>query len=594
MFPYFKKTILIFRKNWILLLLALLVGVFIGFPELFFRVDIGNKYQGIPLMSTDAEMHYLSRINEVYDGYYSLGNVYSMPKDLAYFQSGLGERIIGFAGMSLGLSATGINTLMKFLAPALIFLLVYYFVLLYDGRKRVALISSLVILLGGNLITRPHEIWGLISGGGVYAGNFNYYFRSINPEISSIFLFGYLILFYKLVQNRSKIFAICSGIILGLSFYLYLFAWTFLLVFTFVFLAAILLKRRKELFWRIGLVLFTAFLISLPYWLNFLKISAMPDYQSVALRFGSIFTHTPFFSKAMALLSVFLLVMLFNYFRGTQKEKSLFGIALIFSVFVVYNQQIITGQTIQPGHYHRLIALPLIIIFLTVFLWDFFKKAGIFQGDFFQKAIVSSLAVILLANTFNWQMFSYYQNRNTALSRQKYKVVLDWLNTNARKDNTVFSSRPLSDLIPIFTPLNIYPSGYAIYYLINENTFKNQLFLEYRFRGVTPHEAEKRFYTDLKGQLSSRIYAMRFQGKFPNGKVRELVDDYAKFYAKPWADTLNLYPVDYFIFDEKLNELNAPDVVKKPPLGIITKVAELNQRFLIYKINPRIFKKKNQ
>ena len=154
--------------------------------------------------------------------------------------------MLGFSGMALGLSATGINTLMKFLAPALIFLLIYYFVLLFDGRKRVALIASLFIVLGSNLVARPNELLGLVSSGVAYHPGFNNYFRSVNPEISSIFLFGYLILFYKLLQNKSKILSILLGIVLGLSFYLYLFTWTFLLVFTFIFLAAVLLERKKD------------------------------------------------------------------------------------------------------------------------------------------------------------------------------------------------------------------------------------------------------------------------------------------------------------------------------------------------------------
>ena len=58
------------------------------FSEVLFVSEMGNKYQGVPLMGTDAEEHYLASMRESYDGRYILSNVYSIPKKYPVSLSG--------------------------------------------------------------------------------------------------------------------------------------------------------------------------------------------------------------------------------------------------------------------------------------------------------------------------------------------------------------------------------------------------------------------------------------------------------------------------------------------------------------------------
>ena len=70
------------KRNWLVLFIALAIGISVGFPEALFVFDLGEKYKGIPLMGTDAEEHYLALMRESYDGRYILSNTYSIPKNI--------------------------------------------------------------------------------------------------------------------------------------------------------------------------------------------------------------------------------------------------------------------------------------------------------------------------------------------------------------------------------------------------------------------------------------------------------------------------------------------------------------------------------
>jgi len=63
----------------------------------FFAFSVPD-YSGIQISGIDAESHYLARINEIYDGHFSLSNVFLPYKDQSYLIPPLGEIIIAFLG----------------------------------------------------------------------------------------------------------------------------------------------------------------------------------------------------------------------------------------------------------------------------------------------------------------------------------------------------------------------------------------------------------------------------------------------------------------------------------------------------------------
>ena len=88
-------------------------------------------------------------------------------------------------------------------------------------------------------------------------------------------------------------------------------------------------------------------------------------------------------------------------------------------------------------------------------------------------------------------MFSYNHVKQTAYERQKYMSVIKWAEENVSENSIIFADTVISSLVPVFTPLDIYPSGFAQYYLLPEEVFKRHAFIETRFAGIKPEDSRE-------------------------------------------------------------------------------------------------------
>lgn len=567
--------------------MAFLVSLSVGFPEIYFFYDMGEKYNGAPLMGTDAEEHYLAAMREAYDGRYILSNVYSIPKDIPFLYPEGGEMAVGFLSRITGLGVVHFNVLMKFLSPFILFLLIYHLARIISGRRSVAIISATFVLLGSNLAARPNEILSIFGLGHGYHPGFNNYFRPINPQVSSIFFFGYLTMFYSFLRKPNLKRSIFLGLVLGAAFYFYLFTWTFLLVFTGLFFIFVVVSKKYQLAKKILLTTVIGLTISIPYWFEFLRAISSSAYTEAALRFGLQVNNRLFLSGSLVLVLTVTILMFAIYFwkfkHSKDENKFIFGALFGLSILVVYNQQVITGQSIQSSHYHFMSTIPMLIVFAVCLGWHYVQKVSLLRNNFAKILIVAFVATILLVNNFNWQMFSYRHVRQTAYERQEYMPAIKWAKENIPESNIIFADTTMASLIPVFTPLNIYPSGFAQYYLLPADTFKNFSFLGVRFSGVKPEEAKEKFLGELKDRLSYEIYGIRYRKNMPDEVALGLAEEYTVFYKQDLGKILkeDYYKPDYLIFDQKFNELALPESGTE---DFMDRVAFLGDRFLVYKL----------
>lgn len=575
------------KRNWVAILIAFAVALSVGFPEMYFMYDMGTEYKGAPLMGTDAEEHYLASMRESYDGRYILSNVYSVPKDIPFLYPEGGEAVAGFFSRITGLGVIQFNAIMKFASPFILFILLYYLSLMLGGKRATALLAASFVILGSNLAARPNEILSIFGLGPGYHPGFNNYFRPINPEISSIIFFGYLALFYKFIKNPKILTGLFLGIILGISFYFYLFTWTFLLVFTGLFFVFSLVAKKYNLAKGTLVTLATALFLSVSYWFEVLRAISSPAYSEATLRFGMSYGRHFFVSGSLALvafITIFLFLRyLFGWGRGIGRETSIFGALFGLSILIVYNQQIITGQSIQSPHYHFMSTILMLIVFVVFAAWNYIQKINFFRKDFTKAALVAVALVFLLINNFKWQMVSYFHVRQTAYQRQEYMPVMEWLDKNASENSIVFGNVTLSSLVPVFTSLDIYPSGFAQYYLLPISVFKRYSFTGIRFAGVKPEEAENKFLKELRNKLSYEIYGIRYRKNMPDEEAVKLAGEYAAFYKQDLKQALDedYYKPDYLVFDQKFNEL----ALSESETGKFMKqVASIDGRFLVYKL----------
>ncbi len=178
--------------------------------------------------------------------------------------------------------------------------------------------------------------------------------RFEDPLLTLPFFILALYLIYRTIQRNERITCYLAGISFGILFYTYFYYVAYLGI-ALVFLLGIAAFSKK---WSVvkntAIIIGLGLLISIPYWISFFAVQALPSYSDLALRLGPEHTHKPlwyprvlFFYVQHAVLAILFLFL----YRNTKSNNGVWFASLLLPVFVIYNFQIITGFNPQPDHW---------------------------------------------------------------------------------------------------------------------------------------------------------------------------------------------------------------------------------------------------
>jgi len=573
-----QKINQIFKEHKWVIILALIAVIITAYPQVYFKHDHQLEYQGIEMMGASEKV---PRIREVQDGYSTLSSPYLKEgKDGPYLNNLLGTNIIGSLGKALSLDLNGTILLSRFLFPLLLFLVIYSFVYFFSKNKLAALSASTVIFLGQMLMS-PSGIWQILNNEA--STGFLPFFRPVVSSLIALFFFSFLLSFWLFWEKKQYKYGILSAAILGLTFYDYFYTWTFLYAFLGVFCLILFLQKKWLDFKRVILVPLIGVVLAIPFFLNLYQASSHPNYADVSQRLGLFEGRTLVFGFLMPV--VFVIFLLF--FPRQWKERYYFALALLIAPFIALNQQIITGQMLQSGHYHWHFHIPLVAIFL---LTIFFAQVSARRWEFFKRLAVVLIVIISIYTGIFVQHSSYLANEAEIVEQQKYGPLTDWFNENAERDEVVFANDEVSHFIVIYTPLNVFyhiGNGICSLAVSNERLF-DALFSFYRMDGVDKSEAEEVFSRD-KAEISHKVYGMYWRettGTYegmPDETAQTIVQKYQDSFSRSDSDFLNdiwnKYQVNYLIWDTK-----ADPGWQSDQYSFLEKKTEINE-FIIYQKN---------
>lgn len=547
-------------KKYAVIFLSIAIGILISAPAIYFRYFDGG-YQGIDFFGSDAENYYLGQIQEIYDGHWSSGNIYiAEGKDAPYVQQPLPAIIIAFLGKFLGISARDINVLTKFLFPAFLTVIVYLFFSNLTGHKDIAvLMTGFVMLIQATWIFLNPGAWLPFLLRGEFRGtdyNFISYARPINPQISSIFFFGYLLcvwkfLFRRFSEKSEKIYGIVSAIILGLSFYIYFFTFSFLSVFNAALFLWFLYSRDWDRLKKIFLVSIGALIIAIPYFINVAGMMGSPSYAQLAHRTNIAETHKFIFSRVWWLVSALFLL----FYRGSREVK-IFILAFLATAFLVTNQQLITRRTLPlPAHYHWYYIAPVGGAILIYLFFLYFKKSVSFRAS---RVVMILVLILFFYAGILYQKVSFNKQRDGFIYNQRYAPVLVWLDRNLDKESSIFANDIISNFIPAYTHHNVYYAGLLSDSLTSEERIKHSLYIYFFLNGVTKDSAKDFFY-DNRNFVGSQIFSDYYRQKtgchgcFPDSILDGFILEYQEFLKQDFMEQLKKYQVDYAVWDKEKN-----------------------------------------
>ena len=550
------------REHRLAICLAILTSIIVAFPQVYFRIDHKDLYQeGVTAIELLPDSPRSAHVREVQDGHPSLGGLYYKDgKDDPYIYQPLQSIIVGYLGKAFSLDINNTILLSRLVLSFFVFLLIYIFALRLSRDRLVALCSATVISLADSAVSFSGATKLLH---GMSPSSFLQLARPVNPAMTYIPLFAFLIIFWLYYQKRDLSvrtiwgYGLASAILLGLNFYNYFYSWTFLYALGAILVLISLFHNKWREAIRLSAVFLGALIVAIPYFINLYQASLYPTYGDVGARFGLVFSHTPIF---IGFTAVAALVVFFLGFPKQNRDKYLFSLSLLLTPFITHNQQVLSGRIMQVDHYHWFFNKPtaIIVVLLVVFHWFDHRLLASYK---------KTLAVIIIASGIFIGVFtpigSYYSDHrdggSIAVERQRYAPVMNWLNKNAQVESVVVANSEISRLTVIYTSLNVYHHFSAHLSLsATEERIRELLFTFYRLRGVGEIDASDAFYTE-RGYISGAIYGLYYRellGSYeaaPDEKFEEIISLYKETLLIPTSSWLKeiwtRYEVEYVIWD---------------------------------------------
>ena len=301
------------------------------------------------------------------------------------------------------------------------------------------------------------------------------------------------------IRRQATIAAAAAGLIFALLIFSYFYLWTAAAAWLICACVLWLLARRSERS-RAVVVLGTVFVFGVialvPYWRMLSHRAATVD-AAQAL----VFTHQPDLFRLPEMIALLVLILLGigilrAVFRGSD-PVGLVAAAFALSIVAVFNQQIITGRSLQPIHYQWFIAnyCALTALVLTAALW--WRQPGLRRN----RLALSAAVALLLAGGEVWLAASISFDYNRRIDESI--PVTNRLAELARGEGSSSSSSAsmvlmadlnLADRLPTDAPHSVlWAPRMLVFPGVTETENRERFFRQLYYLGYT----EKKFWAEL-------------------------------------------------------------------------------------------------
>ncbi|HET6669425.1 MAG TPA: hypothetical protein VFH15_04255 [Pyrinomonadaceae bacterium] len=368
--------------NWKWGILAALVVTLLGLiPQVFMWGTRGSQWNGSYAELHGDEWVYSAYIQALIDGRPRRSDAYTgrderpgqaEPESLFSIQF-VPSYLIAVPARALGISSSTAFIILGILAPFLSCLAIFWLLATVTHDEKLASAGALIVLSFGALAAGE----GLVH---LFVSRSNYSFlpflRRYEPLAPFPLFFVFCTLTWKSLNERNKslTWALLAGLSMALLIFSYFFLWTSALAWLACLALLWFISNRADL--RVGLKAFAIILAVtaaalVPY-------ALLISHRSQTMDAGQklIPSHAPDLFRVPELLGLAVFALL--VFGVKTKRAALRAPATVFAAsfalapFLIFNQQIITGRSLQPFHYEWFIAnyLALAALVITsVLLW---------------------------------------------------------------------------------------------------------------------------------------------------------------------------------------------------------------------------------
>lgn len=344
---------------------AAVITVLSLIPQFFMWGSRGSQWNGSYAELHGDEWVYSAYVQALIDGRPRRNDPYTgrddrpgqaQPESLFSIQF-VPAYLIAVPARVLGLSSSTVFIVLGIVAPFLSCLALFWLIANVIQDEKLAAAGSVIVLCFGALAAGEGLVHLFVSG-----SNYSFlpFLRRYEPVAPFPLFFVFCTLVWKSLNNRTRsvLWAVAAGLVLALLVFSYFFLWTTAVAWLSCLALLWFISHRvntrldlKSLF--VVLVLALAALI--PYFI-------LVSHRSQTMDTGQklILSHAPDLFRVPELLGLAVIaVIVFGSVRKRldwRTPETLFAASFALTPLIVFNQQVVTGRSLQPFHYEWFIA----------------------------------------------------------------------------------------------------------------------------------------------------------------------------------------------------------------------------------------------
>lgn len=351
-------------------LIPVLVLVFLAFyPQLNLFVSKGSTWQGAYFVSNYDEVAYSAYVNALiegkprkYDPYLAAETTY----ESLYSIQVVPAYSIALPARILGLSASTAFIVLGILSAAFSAFFIFWLLFMITGDELLSAAGVLVICGFGTAAAFQGELRSMIEGRVLV--DYLPFLRRYQPGFAFplFFLFCSSVWLSLVSESRKKtvLLSLASGGIFVLLIFSYFYLWTAAAAWLgYVYVLTLVFNRSylKNIAINAGVVGIAAIASLIPYFK--LLSERSPNVDAVQLLTN---THLPNFASPSLIIGLLVAAGIAVFaWRGDislASPRTLFALAFALTPVILFNQQIITGRSLQPVHYEIFISNYLVLM----------------------------------------------------------------------------------------------------------------------------------------------------------------------------------------------------------------------------------------
>jgi hypothetical protein len=380
------------------------------YPQLNLWVLRGNEWNGAYAYNDIDEVAYAAYLQALIDGRPRRNDPYTgrddvpgatQPESLFSIQF-IPPYVIALVARPLGLSASTMMIVTGALAAFSTALALFWLLGMITKDAAIAATGALVVLCLGTLACAQGAIVQLMGRGWAYP--YLPFLRRYLPALPFPVFFLFCAFVWRALKNENKrafyLHAAGAGVALAVLVYSYFYLWTTAAAWLACFALLLLIAKPsgwKRDFKALAVTGAIAIIALLPYALLLSKRAETMD--SVQLL---TFTRRPDLLRPPTLIGIAVLIILVYAVRHGRLEwrdrRTLTALAPALTPLVVFNQQIVTGRSLQPIHYEVFIVnyvAAFALVLTAALLWRTTELAA-------KQKLASRVLLFLALLTFGW------------------------------------------------------------------------------------------------------------------------------------------------------------------------------------------------